>query len=83
MTCHVSRWADYTVRCSSGPVLVDITDNSVDTGADAETVETIDGEPVIEQEPVIHPGGSQDVDYDTVSHVGVHSVVQVGLSPTQ
>ena len=52
----------------------------MDTGADTETVETIDGEPVIEQEPVIHPGGSQDVDYDTVSHVGVHSVVQVRLS---
>ena len=79
VTCHAGL---ITVRCSSGPVLVDITDNSVDTGADTETVETIDGEPVIEQEPVIHPGGSQDVDYDTVSHVGVHSVVQVSLSPT-
>lgn len=40
-------------------------------------VATIDGEPVLSHEPVIHPGGSQAVDYNTVSHVGVHTVVQV------
>ena len=40
-------------------------------------VATIDGEPVLSHEPVIHPGGSQAVDYNKVSHVGVHTVVQV------
>lgn len=39
-------------------------------------VATIDGEPVLSHEPVIHPGGSQAVDYNKVSHVGVHTVVQ-------
>lgn len=39
-------------------------------------VATIDGEPVLSHEPVIHPGGSQGVDYNKVSHVGVHTVVQ-------
>ena len=38
---------------------------------------TIDGEPIIEAEPVIHPGGSQDVDYQKVQTIGVASVVQV------
>ena len=37
---------------------------------------TIDGEPIIEAEPVIHPGGSQDVDYQKVQTIGVASVVQ-------
>jgi len=50
-----------------GPI-VDLTDEVFDN--------TIDGEPIIAQEPVIHPGGSQSVDYNKVSHVGVHSVVQ-------
>merc|ERR1719282_663325 len=50
-----------------GPI-VDLTDDVFDN--------TIDGEPIIAQEPVIHPGGSQSVDYNKVSHVGVHSVVQ-------
>ena len=51
-----------------GPI-VDLTDDVFDN--------TIDGEPIIAEEPVIHPGGSQSVDYNKVSHVGVHSVVQV------
>jgi len=34
------------------------------------------GEGVISHEPVIHPGGSQDVDYNKVSHIGVQTVVQ-------
>merc|ERR1711862_481348 len=50
-----------------GPI-VDLTDDVFDN--------TIDGEPIIAEEPVIHPGGSQSVDYNKVSHVGVHSVVQ-------
>merc|ERR1719420_1699410 len=50
-----------------GPI-VDLTDDVFDN--------TIDGEPIIPEEPVIHPGGSQSVDYNKVSHVGVHSVVQ-------
>lgn len=37
---------------------------------------TIDGEPIIKAEPVIHPGGSQDVDYQKVQTIGVASVVQ-------
>ena len=37
---------------------------------------TIDGEPIIEAEPVIHPGGSQSVDYQKVQTIGVESVVQ-------
>lgn len=37
---------------------------------------TIDGEPIIKDEPVIHPGGSQDVDYQKVQTIGVASVVQ-------
>ena len=53
-----------------GPI-VDLTDDVFDN--------TIDGEPIIAEEPVIHPGGSQSVDYNKVSHVGVHSVVQVVL----
>jgi len=48
--------------------IVDLTDDVFDN--------TIDGEPIIAEEPVIHPGGSQSVDYNKVSHVGVHSVVQ-------
>ena len=53
----------------SGPIL-DLTN-------DIDGVETIDGEPVLAHEPVIHPGGSQDVDYNKVSHIGVQTVVQV------
>jgi len=52
---------------SDGPT-VDLTNDVFDN--------TIDGEPIIEQEPVIHPGGSQSVDYNKVSHIGVHTVVQ-------
>lgn len=37
---------------------------------------TIDGDPIIEAEPVIHPGGSQSVDYQKVQTIGVESVVQ-------
>jgi len=37
---------------------------------------TIDGEPIIEAEPVIHPGGSKSVDYQKVQTIGVESVVQ-------
>ena len=37
---------------------------------------TIDGEPIIEAEPVIHRGGSQSVDYQKVQTIGVESVVQ-------
>jgi len=54
---------------SDGPT-VDLTNDVFDN-----TIE-IDGEPIIEQEPVIHPGGSQSVDYNKVSHIGVHTVVQ-------
>ena len=54
-----------------GPV-IDLTNEVYIDG-----VATIDGEPVLSHEPVIHPGGSQGVDYNKVSHVGVHTVVQV------
>ena len=36
--------------------------------------------PVLAHEPVIHPGGSQDVDYNKVSHIGVQTVVQVTVT---
>jgi len=52
---------------SDGPI-VDLTSDISEN--------TIDGEPIIAQEPVIHPGGSQSVDYNKVSHIGVHTVVQ-------
>ena len=55
----------------AGPI-IDLTNEVYIDG-----VATIDGEPVLSHEPVIHPGGSQGVDYNKVSHVGVHTVVQV------
>lgn len=54
----------------AGPI-IDLTNEVYIDG-----VATIDGEPVLSHEPVIHPGGSQGVDYNKVSHVGVHTVVQ-------
>lgn len=71
MTPLCQCWLLKIICYSSDGPTVDLTNDVFDN-----TIE-IDGEPIIEQEPVIHPGGSQSVDYNKVSHIGVHTVVQV------